>query len=128
MNRWRRFAAFNLVGLAGIAVQLAGVIVLTRAGVQYLAATAAAVMISVVHNFAWHSLWTWRDRQSPLAGTFARFVLANGTISLLGNLGVMATLVAGAGVPPVAANIAAIIVCGLVNFWLGDAVVFRRVT
>ena len=38
----------------------------------------------------------------------------------------MVTLVSGAHVEPVVANGVAIGVCGLLNFWLGDAVVFRR--
>jgi putative flippase GtrA len=127
MTPWRRFVAFNVIGLAGVAVQLAGLLFLTHvAGMHYLTATAVAVMLSVTHNFLWHRRWTWRDREGAPAATFARFVLANGTISLAGNLGVMATLVTGAGVPPVAANAVAIVLCGLVNFWLGDAVVFRR--
>jgi putative flippase GtrA len=59
---------------------------------------------------------------------FARFAVANGAVSLAGNLAVMATLVSGAHVEPVVANGVAIAVCGLLNFWLGDAVVFRRAT
>jgi putative flippase GtrA len=42
-----------------------------------------------------------------------------------GNLGVMALLVSGAGVHPVAANIIAIAACGIVNFCLADSVVFK---
>jgi dolichol-phosphate mannosyltransferase len=129
MTLWGRFAVFNVVGCAGVLVQLAGLFVLTHlAGVHYLPATAAAVMLAVVHNYLWHRRWTWRDRGGAFTVTFARFALWNGTVSLVGNLGVMATLVTGAGVPPVAANVVAIGVCGLVNFWLGDAVVFRRAT
>lgn len=123
-----RFVVFNIVGLAGVVVQLASLHLLTRAGVHYLPATAAAVMLSVVHNFIWHCRWTWRDRHGSVAGTFVRFAVSNGAVSLAGNLGVMLTLVAGTGMPPVAANLIAIVVCGLLNFWIGDAVVFRRQT
>ena len=125
MNRRVRFAIFNFVGAAGVAVQLASLVLLTHAGVHYMAATVAAVILSVVHNFIWHRLWTWRDRKGGIGETFVRFTVANGTISLLGNVGVMATLVAGTGMRPVTANAIAIVLCGLLNFWLGDAVVFR---
>ena len=124
MNRGLRFLAFNIVGLGGVAVQLAALALLVAWGVHYLAATAAAVLLSVVHNFLWHRLWTWRDRRGSARSTFVRFVLANGAVSLAGNLGVMATLVDGAGMSPVAANLVSIAVCGLLNFWLGDAFVF----
>jgi putative flippase GtrA len=129
MNQWARFARFNAVGTAGIAVQLAALWLLADvAHLHYLLATPAAVALAVLHNFAWHWQWTWHDRAQPgeLLSAFARFAAANGAISLAGNLAVMTTLVSGAHVAPVAANAVAIVVCGLLNFWLGDAVVFRR--
>jgi putative flippase GtrA len=128
MSRWMRFVRFNTVGAAGVGVQLAAVWLLAEvAHVHYLLATPAAVALAVVHNFIWHRRWTWYDRDA--AGVFAafvRFAVANGALSLAGNLGVMATLVSGAHVEPVLANGVAISVCGLLNFWLGDTVVFRR--
>jgi putative flippase GtrA len=127
MTRRGRFVAFNAVGTLGVAVQLGCFSLLTRvAHVPYLIATPVAVASAVVHNFAWHRWWTWRDREGGLVSTFARFTLANGAVSLAGNLGVMATLVSGAHANPIAANGVAIVVCGLMNFWLGDAVVFAE--
>jgi putative flippase GtrA len=129
MNQWVRFVRFNAVGGAGIAVQLASLWFLAHvAHVHYLFATPVAVGLAVLHNFVWHWQWTWHDRarRGGLLAAFARFATANGAVSLAGNLAVMATLVSGAHVDPVAANGVAIAVCGLLNFWLGDSVVFRR--
>jgi putative flippase GtrA len=129
MNRGVRFLRFNTVGAAGIGVQLPVLWLLADvAHVHYLIATPAAVGLAVVHNFIWHWRWTWcdRTRAGGLTATFARFAIANGAVSLAGNLAVMVTLVSGAHVEPVVASAAAIGVCGLLNFWLGDAVVFRR--
>ena len=129
MNLGIRFARFNAVGAAGVAVQLAALWLLTDvAHVHYLFATPAAVGLAVLHNFMWHWKWTWHDRARAggRIAAFARFAAANGAVSLTGNLAVMATLVSGAHVQPVIANGVAIAVCGLLNFWLGDAVVFRR--
>jgi putative flippase GtrA len=129
MNRWVRFLRFNAVSAAGIAVQLAALWLLADvAHVHYLIATPAAVGLAVVHNFVWHWRWTWCDRNRAGGPFFAlaRFAAANGAVSLAGNLTVMVTLVSGAHVEPVVANGAAIGVCGLLYFWLGDAVVFRR--
>jgi putative flippase GtrA len=129
MNRGVRFLRFNAVGAAGVGVQLAALWLLADvARVHYLIATPAAVGLAVVHNFFWHRRWTWGDRArtgGPISA-LARFAVANGAVSLAGNLAVMVTLVSGAHVEPVVANGAAIGVCGLINFWLGDAVVFRR--
>ena len=53
MNQWARFARFNAVGTAGIAVQLATLWLLADvAHVHYLFATPAAVGAAVLHNFA----------------------------------------------------------------------------
>ena len=128
-NRWVRFAAFNAVGALGVAVQLTSLWLLTGvAAVHYLIATPVSIACAVVHNFAWHRRWTWKDRDGARAatpGTFARFALTNGVLSLAANMSVMVVLVSGAHVNPVAANVVAILSSGLLNFWLGDVVVFR---
>jgi putative flippase GtrA len=130
MNLSARVVRFNAVGAAGMGVQL-GVLWLLAdiAHVHYMVATPVAVGLAVVHNFIWHWGWTWHDRAdgSGVAAAFVRFAAANGAVSLVGNLGVMATLVSGAHVEPVVANGVAIGVCGLLNFWLGHAFVFRCV-
>lgn len=128
MSRWRRFARFNAVSLAGVAVQLAVLRLLLAVAPDHLmTATAAAVAVTVVHNFAWHWRWTWRDHTSAsgLLTTFGRFVLANGALSLAGNLLVTGALAAGTSASPTVANAAAIGACGLANFWLGHTRVFR---
>jgi putative flippase GtrA len=128
MTSWRRFGRFNVVGALGIGVQIGVLAALTGGlGLHYLAATVAAVGAALVHNFAWHHRWTWPDgtrRPRDVAAAFARFVLANGVVSLTGNVGVMAVLSGGLGVPVVAANAAAIAAAGLVNFWLAGRLVF----
>ena len=129
MTPWRRFARFNAVGALGVVVQLATIWALAGGvGVGYVTATLAGVGAALVHNFLWHTRWTWRDRPMDRAGTaaaFVRFVGANGVVSFIGNMAVMAALTGGAGLHPVPANAVAIAACGLVNFWLGNRVVFR---
>ena len=125
---WKTFARFNVVGTLGIAVQLATLAALTGpAGLPYLPATVIAVSAAILHNFIWHLRWTWRGRSAVLGRvkrTFARFVLANGAVSLVGNVVIMALVAGLAGLPPLPANVVAIAVSGLVNFWLADRVVF----
>jgi putative flippase GtrA len=122
MNALVRWGKFNLVGAMGMAVQLAALALFNRltAG-RYLVATAAALELTLVHNFVWHLRYTWRDRRdrSALPGRFVRFHLSNGLVSLLGNLALMPLLVEEARIPVVASNAIAILCCSLVNFWLG---------
>jgi putative flippase GtrA len=93
--------------------------------VHYLIATPLAVTFAVVHNFVWHRMWTWKDRDVSVSRSCARFVCINGLLSAASNLGVTAALVSGTHIHPVVANALAIMTSGLLNFWLGDVVVFR---
>jgi putative flippase GtrA len=122
--RWLRF---NLVGAMGMAVQLSALAMLNKwdSG-HYLWATAAAIELTLVHNFIWHLHYTWRDRRhrSPLLGQFVRFHLSSGMVSMLGNLALMRLLVQNAHMPVLAADSLAILCCSIVNFLLGDHWVF----
>lgn len=126
LSRW---ATFNAIGLAGMVVQLGVLALLVRVpGVHYLAATVLAVEAALLHNFAWHQRWTWRDR--PAASRRARtirlvrFHLLNGSVSFAGNLLLMAWLCGQLQLDPVLANVAAITVCSVVNFALAHLFVF----
>ena len=123
----QRFFRFNLIGLVGIAFQLAILWILTQLGVGYLAASSAAIMLTVVHNFGWHWVWTWADRMPrlPPAIAFARFFMANGLVSLMSNLALMPLVAGRLGLPPVPSNLIVIVVAGVLNFGLADRVAFR---
>jgi putative flippase GtrA len=124
-----RWLKFNGAGLAGVAVQLAALTVLTHFGVGYLAATLLAVECAVLHNFFWHERWTWRERAEHTPQLWSirllRFHLANGLVSLLGNWLLMAWLVGILGGPVLVSNLIAIVLCGTANFVAGDLYVFR---
>jgi putative flippase GtrA len=85
-----RLGRFNLVGLLGAVLQLLLLYLLTRyLHMPAVAATPVAVEIVVLHNFAWHERFTWRDRhlKSVRQRTVRlwRFHVGNGLTSLLGN-------------------------------------------
>ena len=123
MNVFIRWWKFNLVGAMGVVVQLAALALFNRwmAG-RYLYATAAAIELTLMHNFVWHLRYTWRDRRrgSALLAQLLRFHLSNGLVSMLGNLALMRILVHEARMPVLAANSIAILVCSIVNFCLGN--------
>jgi putative flippase GtrA len=127
-----RFVRFNVVGLLGIGVRLAVVAVLVdRAGMHYLVATALAVEVAVLHNFFWHDRWTFadgRDAATPPGRLFLRclaFHAGNGLVSMLGSLAIMPLLVGGLHLHYLTANLVAIATTGLLNFALSDRAVFR---
>ena len=127
MSPFIRWCKFNLVGAIGMAVQLSTLALVTHAAPgHYLAASAIAVELAILHNFIWHLHYTWRDRRegSPVLTQLLRFHLSNGAVSILGNLILMRLLVHEAHLPIIAANIIAILCCSLVNFTLSNTWAF----
>jgi putative flippase GtrA len=127
MTAWKRFARFNVVSAIGMVVQVAAIwILVDLAGVPYVLATAGAVSLAVVHNFVGHRLYTWADRRltENAVRALSRFVLANGVVSLVGNVVLMILLVKDLRLATTPASIVAIGACGLLNFCLADRVVF----
>ena len=123
MNTLVRWIKFNTVGAMGMAVQLTALALLNDwTGGHYLLASTAAVELALLHNFLWHLRFTWADRRgsSAVVGQFVRFHLANGMVSMVGNVALMRVLVGNAHLPLLVANGMAIVCCSIVNFCLGD--------
>lgn len=147
-SRLVRWLKFNFVGGIGVAVQFAALFLLK--GVlrfDYLAATAIAVEVAVLHNFVWHERFTWADRigfgenrrnasssmkiSSSSSSSWRcsllrllRFQLANGAVSIVGNLALMKLMVGVGHIHYLVANGIAIALCSLVNFLVSDEWVF----
>lgn len=117
---------FNAVGVAGAIVQLAALWLLARAmGIQYVIATALAVEIAVLHNFAWHEIWTWPGLPSQERWRrLARFHVANGFVSIASNALLTWIFKQYVGLPLLASNVAAIVLTALLNFFLAATWVF----
>lgn len=127
MNTVIRWGKFNLVGAMGMVVQLGALALFNRwAAGHYLYATAAAIELTLLHNFIWHLHFTWRDRRadSGVIAPLIRFHLSNGMVSMLGNLVLMRLLVQEARLPVLLSNCIAILCCSIVNFYLGNSWAF----
>lgn len=127
MNVFLRWIRFNVVGAAGMALQLAALALFNRImHGHYLLASAAAVELTLLHNFSWHLRYTWRDRSpsSRVLPRLIRFHLSNGLVSMLGNLVLMRIFVQQEHLPLLAANGMAILCCSIVNFCLSNSWVF----
>ena len=97
---------------------------------NYLAATAIAVEAAVVHNFVWHEQFTWADRVQcswpHSLPRLLRFNLANGGVSILGNLALMRVMVGQGDMNYLLANAIAITMCSVANFLVSETWVFER--
>ena len=110
------FVRFNLVGVAGFAVQLGTLSALYAAGMPVALATGLAVEAAILHNFMWHERWTWAGQVTGTrAQRLARFHVSNGLISIAGNA-LLTTGLVQAGAPLVLANLAAVLTCALLNY------------
>jgi putative flippase GtrA len=120
---------FSAVGVLGFLVQIAALAALTSlAHWTWLPATLLSVELAVIHNFFWHERWTWIDRTdarpSSRPARLLRFHVANGLISITGNVTLMAGLVGLLGLPAVPANALAVGAMSVLNFVMADRWVF----
>ena len=120
-----------MVGLAGMCVHLGTLSLFNKGfGMEPSVATALAVELAVLHNFAWHERFTWRDRcsvhWSEVAGRLLRFNLTTGMISLLGTTAIVKYLVSAHQFHVFFANIIAIPCCSMLNFLASEVLVFRK--
>ena len=130
MKLGSRWLKFNAVGLMGVGVQLAALWIYTTVfRWHYLVATALAVETAVLHNYAWHMAWTWRDRAGdgqPPGRRLVRFHLGNCLVSLLANLALMRLFAGVLHLPLLASNALSIAITSLLNFVIGEFWVFAR--
>ena len=127
----RRTGAFASVATIGFVVQASAIVALTSlAGWHITAATAAGVLLAIVHNFVLHARWTWadRDRSARVLTRLARFTLATGSLSLVGTVALTTLYAWLLGAPVLVSNLLAVVSVGALNFLLLDKVVFREVS
>ena len=97
-------------------------------GWHYLLATVAAVEVTLAHNFTWHERWTWGTSGQPNWGARAlKYQLGTGTMAMMANLFAAELLVGRMGLPTLAATPLAIVSSGMINFLIGQFVVFKQV-
>jgi putative flippase GtrA len=127
----KRWLVFNSVGAMGIIVQIAVLWILASGfHLGYLLATGLAVEAAILHNFFWHEHWTWADRAKNCNGGIMKrllyFHMANGGISLIGNIVLMQFFVERLGVHYMPANLLSVAICSMLNFLAGNNLVYRH--
>ncbi len=123
----RQLLRFGLVGASGVGVNLAVFSTALWADAGYQAAAVAAFLVAVSHNFYWNARWTFRLLAQTNKRMFTRYLWFVGisAVCLLLNLRVLSMLIDDWRLPPVAAQIGAVVVVGFVNFWLQARMTFR---
>jgi putative flippase GtrA len=129
MNGLLRLGKFNMVGVMGMGVQLLALTCFDRwfAG-RYLYASAAAIELTLIHNFIWHRKYTWSGNSHKVGwvAQFVRFHLSNGLVSMLGNLALVRLFVHELRLPLLVSSTLAVICCSLVNYSFANSWVFAK--
>jgi dolichol-phosphate mannosyltransferase len=118
---------FNVVGVMGFTLQMLTLWLLVRwTGASAGVAVTVAVLAAVSHNFLWHERFTWRGlpRQHRMR-RWLSFHVSTGTVSVLTNVGVTMVVMNVTGLPVLLANVVAVALGSLANFWINDRLIFR---
>ena len=122
-----RWVRFNVVGIMGFALQLATLSLLVEwAGLSPGPSVAIAVLVAVSHNFMWHERFTWPglSREGRMKRWIA-FHVSTGILSVVGNIGLTALVMAATGRSVAVANVVAVAIMSVVSYGVSDRVVFR---
>jgi dolichol-phosphate mannosyltransferase len=119
-KEWERVVKFGLVGLSGIAVNMGFLYYLTEyVGLYYLMASIIAIEISILNNFLWNDLWTFRSRENQKLSSRWHRLIAFNMVSAGGvaiNLGLLYLFTSVFGVYYLISNLIGILVAFLWNF------------
>jgi putative flippase GtrA len=118
---------FVAVGALGFVVQMTAGAALLEAGLMPVLATLLAIEAAIVTNHVWHRRWAWRERVQgqPWPRTLLRAHLGAGGTSLVVGIGTVAVL--ADQVPPLTAQVLAVGLSALANYWIADRWVFAMV-
>lgn len=119
-DEWLKILRFGFVGLSGIFVNTGLLYALTEiAGLYYLFSAAIAIEASIVNNFVWNDIWTFKSARDLRFGRrISRFgsFQAVSIGGLVINMGILYLLAEVAGVYYLVANLVGIFVAFVWNY------------
>jgi dolichol-phosphate mannosyltransferase len=126
-QEWKKIIKFGLVGLSGVLVNMGVLWYLTdHVGLFYLISSIFAIELSILNNFLWNDLWTFKGSGEHLLSNRWHRLVTFHAVSIGGlviNLGILYLLTSFAGVFYLVSNIVGILLGFGWNF-----LVNRRVT
>ena len=125
-----RFVKFSSVGLSGVAVNLGLLWFLTTfvfGEHLYMLAAVISIEASVINNFYWNDIWTFKDRRRYNGSLLTRLLKfhVSRILGILTNLGVLYMLTEYLALYYLLSNIFAIGAGTLVNYLTSDKWVWR---
>ncbi len=126
-----RIIKFGTVGLSGVIVNSGILSFLTEiVRIDYRFSAITAIEISILNNFLWNSIWTWRDHRvsssKSLLHRLFKFHLSCIFTAFLINYGFLILLTELFNVPYVISNLIGIAVGSVVNYLTSHFWVFQH--
>jgi putative flippase GtrA len=118
------FARFAIVGVLQNALNVAVFALATGLGMHYRLAAVVAALAALLASFALNRGWTFPGRTAPIHHQGARYALVFASAVAVGVV-LLTFFVEVAGLPEVAAQVAAILVVAPLSFLVQRAWVFR---
>ncbi|PKL65756.1 MAG: glycosyltransferase family 2 protein [Methanomicrobiales archaeon HGW-Methanomicrobiales-3] len=129
-REWKRVFKFGIVGLSGIIVNLGILWLLVEyALLDKNIASLIAIEISILHNFVWNDLWTFRAKEDVRITSRWQRLIAFNLVSIGGsviNWGLFLLLTAGFSVYYLLAQLIGILVAFVWNFLVNRRVTWTR--
>jgi dolichol-phosphate mannosyltransferase len=126
-KEWKKVLKFGLVGISGIVVNMGALWYLTEfVGLYYLVSSLFAIELSILNNFIWNDLWTFKSETSHKLSSRWHRLISFHVVSVGGliiNMGILFLLTSVGGVYYLISNFIGILVGFGWNF-----IVNRRVT
>ena len=126
----RRIVKFGLVGTWGFVVNMFFLWFFTETvGLFYLFSSLIAIEISLINNYVFNDLWTWRDRGKEGKKEYLKRTLqyhATASAAMLANIAILWILTELADVYYLASNVFGILCGAVLNFFLNDRWTFKH--
>ena len=130
-REWKKIFKFGMVGISGILVNMGVLWYLTEfAGFYYLVASLFAIELSILNNFLWNDLWTFKSGGShKLSSRWHRLVSFHVVSAggLVINMGILFLLTSIVGVYYLISNFIGILVAFAWNFLVNRRVTWTRI-
>lgn len=131
--KYKRVMKFGTVGFSGVAVNAGLLFLFTeKAGLDYRISAIVAIEVSIINNFLWNSLWTWKDKRNSSKLTkskrFVKFHISCIFTAFAINYGLLILLTEVFHIPYQISNLLGIACGAAINFLFSHFWVFRHKT
>lgn len=131
IQKFSRIIKFGTVGVSGIIVNSAILAFLTEiVRIDYRLSAITAIEISILNNFLWNSVWTWKDHKATGSGSILRRLLKFHLYCIFTaffiNYGLLVLLTELFNIPYMISNLIGIAIGSAVNYLTSHFWVFQH--